>query len=62
MLKYLPLKDIFKLSYADVVEHSKYDTSLKYFLDMSPVEHVIDPSSLTKFRKLRLKDSNLLDF
>jgi hypothetical protein len=35
--------------------------SFKYFLEMSPEEDVIDPSSLTKFRKLRLKDSDLLN-
>ena len=39
----------------------KYDMSFKYFLDMAPEETVINPSSLTKFRKLRLKDMNLLD-
>src|SRR5699024_12611938 len=33
----------------------------KFFLDMAPEESVIEPSSLTKFRKLRLKDVNLLD-
>ena len=40
---------------------SKYDMSFKYFLDMAPEDEVINPSSLTKFRKLRLKDMNLLD-
>src|SRR5699024_12755149 len=30
-------------------------------LDMAPKESVIEPSSLTKFRKLRVKDVNLLD-
>jgi hypothetical protein len=35
--------------------------SFKYFLEMSPEEEVIDPSSLTKFRKLRLKDADLLN-
>jgi hypothetical protein len=35
--------------------------SFKYFLQMAPEEPVIDPSSLTQFRKLRLKDLNLLD-
>ena len=35
--------------------------SFKYFLDMAPEDEVINPSSLTKFRKLRLKDMNLLD-
>lgn len=61
MFKYLLLKSIYDLSDADVVERSKYDMSFKYFLDMAPEEGVINPSSLTKFRKLRLKDMNLLD-
>lgn len=61
MFKYLLLKSIFDLSDVDVVERSKYDMSFKYFLDMAPEASVIDPSSLTKFRKLRLKDVGLLD-
>ncbi|MEG1132443.1 MAG: transposase, partial [Romboutsia sp.] len=61
MFKYLLLKYIFDLSDVDIVERSKYDMSFKYFLDMAPEESVIEPSSLTKFRKLRLKDMNLLD-
>ena len=61
MFKYLLLKSIFDLSDLDIVERSKYDMSFKYFLDMAPEEEVIEPSSLTKFRKLRLKDINLLD-
>ena len=61
MFKYLLLKSIYDLSDVDVVERSKYDMSFKYFLDMAPEESVINPSSLTKFRKLRLKDMKLLD-
>jgi transposase len=61
MFKYLLLKAIFELSDIDIVERSKYDMSFKYFLDMAPEDPVIDASSLTKFRKLRLKDLNLLD-
>ena len=61
MFKYLLLKSIFDLSDVDIVERSKYDMSFKYFLDMAPEDEVIDPSSLTKFRKMRLKDMNLLD-
>jgi hypothetical protein len=61
MFKYLFLKSIHDLSDVDIVERSRYDMSFKYFLDMSPEDEVIDPSSLTKFRKLRLKDVNLLD-
>lgn len=61
MFKYLLLKTIYNLSDIDVVERSKYDMSFKFFLDMTPEEEVINPSSLTKFRKMRLKDTNLLD-
>jgi len=61
MFKYLLLKVIYDISDVDVVERSKYDMSFKYFLDMAPEENVIESSSLTKFRKLRLKDINLLD-
>src|SRR5699024_6126535 len=61
MFKYLLLKTIFDLSDVDIMERSKYDMSFKFFLDMAPEESVIEPSSLTKFRKLRLKDVNLLD-
>lgn len=61
MFKYLLLKCINNVSDIDVVERSKYDMSFKYFLDMAPEDPVIDPSSLTKFRKMRLKDIDLLD-
>ena len=61
MFKYLLLKTIYTVSDVDVVERSRYDMSFKYFLDMSPEEDVINPSSLTKFRKLRLKDMDLLN-
>jgi transposase len=59
MFKYLLLKTIYTVS--DVVERSLYDMSFKYFLDMIPEEGVINLSSLTKFRKLRLKDTDLLN-
>lgn len=61
MFKYLLLKIIYDISDLDVVERSRYDMSFKYFLDMAPEQDVIDSSSLTKFRKLRLKNANLLD-
>jgi hypothetical protein len=57
MFKYLLLKTIYTVSDVDVVERSQYDMSFKYFLGMSPEEGGIDPSSLTKFRKLWLKDT-----
>lgn len=47
IFKYLLLKTIFDVSDEDLVERSKYD--------------VIDSSSLTKFRRIRLQDVSLLD-
>ena len=61
MFKYLLLKVIYTLSDVDVVERSRFDMSFKYFLGMLPEDDVINPSSLTKFRKLRLKDTDLLN-
>lgn len=61
MFKYLLLKAIYNVSDVDLVERSRVDMSFKYFLDMSPESDVINPSSLTKFRKLRLKDTDLLN-
>ena len=61
MFKYLLLKVIYDISDVDVVERSRYDLSFKYFLGMAPEDDVINPSSLCKFRKLRLKDMDLLN-
>lgn len=61
LFKYLLLKVIYDSSDVDVVERSMYDMSFKYFLCMTPEEEVINPSTLTKFRRLRLKDVELLD-
>jgi transposase len=61
MFKYLLLKTIYTVSDVDVVERSRFDMSFKYFLEMAPEEDVINPSTLTKYRKLRLKDSDLLN-
>jgi len=61
MFKYLLLKTIYDVSDVDIVERSHFDMSFKYFLGMTPEEGVINPSSLTKFRKLRLKDTDLLN-
>lgn len=61
MFKYLLLKTIYDVSDVDVVERSRYDMSFKYFLDITPEESVINESSLTKFRRQRLKNTNLID-
>ncbi|MCJ7689484.1 MAG: transposase, partial [Clostridiaceae bacterium] len=52
----------YELSDEDVVERALYDMSFKYFLNLAPEEtNLINSSTLTKFRKLRIKDMNLLD-
>lgn len=61
ILRKIILQAIYDLSDVDIVERSKYDMSFKYFLDMAPEDSVIEPSSLTKFRKLRLQDVGLLN-
>lgn len=62
MFKYLLLKIIYEISDVGVVARSLTDLSFKYFLNLAPEDtDLINPSSLTKFRKLRLRDSNLLD-
>lgn len=62
MFKYLLLKCIENISDVDLVERTKYDLSFKYFLDLAPEEtEIIDATSLTKFRRQRLKDVELLD-
>jgi len=62
LFKYLILKTTYELSDEDVVARTLYDMSFKYFLNLAPEEvNLIHPSTLTKFRKLRLKDMNLLE-
>lgn len=61
LFKYLLLKQTYNLSDRDLVERSLYDLSFKYFLDLTPEESVIHPTTLTKFRKLRLHDKDLMD-
>lgn len=61
LFKYLLLKVIYNMSDVGIVERSQYDMSFKYFLGMAPEAEVIDASTLTKFRKLRLQDADLLN-
>jgi transposase len=61
MFKYLLLKVIYDLSDSDLVDRAFTDMTFKYFLGLSPESKVIHASSLTKFRRLRLKDEALLD-
>lgn len=62
MLKYILLKNYYKLSDRDLILRTKTDMLFKYFLGYDPEElEFINYSSLSKFRKLRLVDSNILE-
>ena len=61
MFKYLLLKAIHDVSDVDLVERTRNGMSFKYFLDLAPIDDVINPSSFIKFRRLRLKDGGMLD-
>lgn len=55
MLKYLLLKQYYKLSDVGLIERTMTDLSFKYFLDYKPEEtKLIDPSLLTVFRRERI--------
>lgn len=62
MFFYILLKAKFKLSDVDLVARTKTDMLFKYFLNYEPEELTfINPSSLSKFRRLHLVDTNLID-
>lgn len=62
LFKYLLLKTAMKLSDEDLIKKTRVDMEMKYFLGYVPEEtKFIDPSLLSKFRKLRLADEKLLD-
>ena len=61
LFKYLVIKMEEDLSDADLVERSMTDLSLKRFLGYMPEDKVIDSSTLTRFRRERLKDVELLN-
>ena len=61
MFKYLLLKALYPMRDKGLVSRAYTDISYKYFLGLNPEDSVIDSSSLTKFRRQRLKDVNILD-
>ncbi len=60
VFKLLFLKYYYNLSDKNVVERARYDLSFKYFLDIQPEDMVMDSSSLTVFRRDRIKDEETL--
>ena len=60
MFKYLMLKAMHPASDVDLVKRAYTDMSYKFFLGLNPEDEVIDPSLLSKFRRQRLQDMDLL--
>ena len=60
MFKYLMLKAMHPASDVDLVNRAYTDMSYKFFLGLNPEDEVIDPSLLSKFRRQRLQDVDLL--
>ena len=61
MFKYLVLKAMSNLSDEKLVERCRYDLSYKFFLGLMPEDNVIEPSTLSRFRRQRLADTDILD-
>ena len=61
MFKYLVLKAMANLSDEKLVERCKYDLSYKFFLGLMPEDNVIESSTLSRFRRQRLADTDILD-
>lgn len=61
MFKLLLLKVMYPMSDNDLIERATFDMSFKYFLEVAPEDPMIHPTSLTKFRKLRIKDEKFLN-
>ena len=49
------------LSDEKLVERCKYDLSYKFFLGLMPEDNVIESSTLSRFRRQRLADTDILD-
>ena len=61
MFKYLLLKAMYPVSDVGLVKRAYTDMAYKYFLGLNPEDPVIESSTLAKFRRQRLKDTNILD-
>lgn len=61
MFKYLFLKTFYGLSDRCLVERCMTDMACKFFLGLNPEDEVIAPTTLTKFRRQRLHDVDIID-
>lgn len=61
MFKLMFLKKLYDLSDESLISNANHDMSYKYFLGLDPEDKLVDPSLLTKFRKSRIIDDNILN-
>ncbi|MGN9120498.1 transposase [Turicibacter bilis] len=61
MFKLLFLKILYNLSDERVIQEAQVNMAYKYFLNLEPNYPLMHPSSLTKFRKLRLNNEEILE-
>ena len=61
MFKLLFLKILYNLSDERVIQEAQVNMAYKYFLNLEPDDQLMHPSSLTKFRKLRLNNEEILE-
>jgi transposase len=59
MFKLCFLKKLYDLSDVRLVSQAQTDMAVKYFLELEPEAGMIDPSLMTKFRKLRITEDIL---
>ena len=59
MFKLQFMKKIYDLSDGRLISQAQTDMAVKYFLDLDPEAEMIDPSLMTKFRKLRITEDIL---
>jgi len=61
MFKLMFLKTIYDLSDEKAIQNSNHDMSYKFFLGLDPEDKLVDSSLLTKFRKTRIKNDDILN-
>lgn len=61
MFKYLFLKSMYVMSDRRLIERCESDMAFKFFLGLNPEDDVIAPTTLTKFRRQRLVDIDIMD-
>ena len=61
MFKLMFLKKLYDLSDEKLIQNGNHDMAYKFFLGLDPEDKLIDSSLLTKFRKTRIKNDDILN-